>query len=381
MKLIRTELSHEQELFKRTVAQFMKELLKREPEWERNGIADRATWLEAGELGLLGPTVPEAYGGLGLDRRYSAIVLEEQARALLSGPGFNAHSNMTVPYITRYGSEEQKQRWLPKTVTGEIITALAMTEPDTGSDLQNIRTTAVKVGDDYVINGSKTFITNGISADLIVVACKTDPSLRGKGISMIAVEADREGFRKGKNLNKLGLKTQDTGELFFDNVRVPQSNRLGEEGKGFAYMMEELSWERLQTGIWAAGTCEALIDATVEYTENRKAFGKSIAEFQNTRFKLAEAATQTQILRILVDRCMDLMCENKLDATTAAMVKYWSSDLLNRVADECLQLHGGNGFMWEYPVCRAYADARIHRIWAGTNEIMKEIIARSLFQQ
>lgn len=380
MKLTRVEDSLEIEMFRRTARAFMQKIAAREHEWEQSGLVDREVWLEAGGLGLLGPAVPEEYGGLGLDRRFCAVVIEEQARALISGPGFSGHSNMTVPYILNYGSEQQKRRWLPGTVTGEVVTALAMTEPDAGSDLQSMRCSARVDGDDYVINGSKTFITNGISADLIIVACKTDPTQRAKGISLLLVEADRPGLRRGKPLKKLGLKTLDTAELFFEDVRVPRANLLGEEGAGFGYLMNELSWERLQTGIWAAGTCEGLIDTTVEYTRNRKAFGRSISEFQNTRFKLAEAAAQVQVLRILIDRCIELVCENKLDATTAAMVKLWSSELVGRVADECLQLHGGNGYMWEYAVSRAYADARILRIWAGTSEIMKEIISRSLFE-
>ena len=297
---------------------------------------------------------------------------------MLSGPGFCGHSNMTTPYVTRYGTPEQKARWLPLTVTGEAIMALAMTEPDAGSDLQSIRTTAIADGDDYVLNGSKVFITNGISADLVIVACKTDPQARGRGISLIVVEADRPGFRKGKNLKKLGRKTQDTAELFFENLRVPKSNRLGEEGAGFSYMKTELAWERLQASIEAAGACEGMLDATIAYVKERKAFGRSISEFQNTRFKLADLATQVQILRVMVDRCVELVCEDRLDATTAAMVKFWSSELQGRVADECVQLHGGNGYMWEFPIARAYADARIQRIWAGTSEIMKEIIARDL---
>lgn len=378
MKLLRAEDTEEQAMFRRTVQAFFKDLAGREHEWEVAGIVPRSVWRDAGEIGMLGPTVPVEYGGLGLDRRFAAIAIEEQARAMLSGPGFCGHSNMTTPYVTRYGTPEQKARWLPLTVTGEAIMALAMTEPDAGSDLQSIRTTAIADGDDYVLNGSKVFITNGISADLVIVACKTDPQARGRGISLIVVEADRPGFRKGKNLKKLGRKTQDTAELFFENLRVPKSNRLGEEGAGFSYMKTELAWERLQASIEAAGACEGMLDATVAYVKERKAFGRSVSEFQNTRFKLADLATQVQILRVMVDRCVDLVCEDRLDATTAAMVKFWSSELQGRVADECVQLHGGNGYMWEFPIARAYADARIQRIWAGTSEIMKEIIARDL---
>lgn len=380
MKLLRAQDTEEHAMFRRTIRGFMERLKEKEPEWEEEGIVPRSVWLEAGEIGMLGPTVPEEFGGLGLDRRFAAIAIEEHARSLLSGPGFCGHSNMTTPYITRYGTPEQKSAWLPKTVTGEYVTALAMTEPDAGSDLQAIRTSAVRDGDDYVINGSKIFITNGISADLIIVAAKTDPTARAKGISLMVVEADRVGLHKARNLKKLGRKIQDTAELFFEDVRIPASNLLGKEGEGFSYMMTELAWERLQAAIEAVGACEGMMDETIEYTRNRKAFGREIAQFQNTRFKLAELATQVQILRVMVDRCVDLVCEDALDATTAAMIKYWSSEVQGRVADECLQLHGGNGYMWEFPICRAYADARIQRIWAGTNEIMKEIIARSLFE-
>lgn len=380
MKLQRKPDDAEQAMFRRTVRAFFERMTHSQPEWEEAGIVPRSIWLEAGEIGMLGPTVPEEFGGLGLDRSYAAIAIEEQARSLLSGPGFCGHSNMTTPYITTYGTAEQKARWLPGTVTGEIVMALALTEPDAGSDLQGIRTTAIRDGDDYVLNGSKVFITNGISADLIIVACKTDPGARGRGISLIVVEADRHGLRKGKNLNKLGHKTQDTAELFFEDLRVPATNLLGAEGEGFAYMKTELAWERLQASIEAAGACEGMMDATIAYTKERRAFGKTIAEFQNTRFKLAELATELQVLRVMVDRCVELVCAGELDATMAAMVKLWSTELQCRTADECLQLHGGNGYMWEYPIARAYVDARIQRIWAGTSEIMKEIIARDILR-
>ncbi|MBS7701376.1 MAG: acyl-CoA dehydrogenase family protein [Chelatococcus sp.] len=376
---MRSEDTQEQAMFRRSVRTFMRGLAEQEAGWEEAGMVPRSVWLEAGELGILGPTVPSEYGGLDLDRRFAAIAIEEQARALLGGPGFCGHSNMTTPYITRYGSEEQKAKWLPKTVTGEIVMALAMTEPDAGSDLQNIRTTAIRDGDDYVVNGSKIFITNGISADLVIVACKTDPAARGRGISLFVVEADRAGFRKGRNLKKLGRKIQDTAELFFDDVRVPHTNLLGNEGEGFRYMKTELAWERIQASVEALGACEGMMDATIEYTRNRKAFGRTVSEFQNTRFKLAELATEIQVIAVMVDRCMDLVCEDSLDASIAAMAKLKSTELQGRVADECLQLHGGNGYMLEYPICRAFADARIQRIWAGTSEIMKEIIARDVF--
>ena len=345
---------------------------------KKAGIVPREVWLEAAQLGMLGPTVPEEYGGLGLDRRYSVIAIEEQARALLAGPSFNGHSNMCAPYLMDFCTEEQKQRFLPGTVNGECLLALAMTEPDTGSDLKAIRTTAVRDGDDYIINGRKIFITNGISADLVIVACKTDTKAGAKGISMILVEADRPGFVKAKKLEKLGIRTQDTAELVFDNVRVPASNLLGEEGGGFGIMMRELAWERLQIGIWAVANCEGMLDETIQYTKDRKAFGQAIAGFQNTRFKLADLASQVQLLYFSIERATDLMLEGKLDAQTAAMIKLTSSELMGKVADECVQLHGGNGYMWEYPITRAYADARIQRIWGGTSEIMKEIVARKI---
>jgi acyl-CoA dehydrogenase len=322
--------------------------------------------------------IPEKSGGVGADRRYSIILMEEQYRLNLSGLGFALHSDIVAPYIDHYGTSDQKKRWLPKMTSGDYIAGVAMTEPGGGSDLQAIRTTAIRDGDDYVISGQKTFITNGQTADLFLVACKTDRSQGAKGISLIVVEADRPGFERGRRLKKLGTKAQDTSELFFNDVRVPASNLIGEEGKGFAYMMQELAWERMHVGIQALSCCEAALDWTVEYTRNRKAFGKSVIEFQNSRFKLAEAKTEVQVGRIFLDRCLELVLENRLDATTAAMVKLWTSEMQGRVLDELLQLHGGYGFMWEYPITRAYADARVQRIYAGTNEIMKELIARTL---
>lgn len=381
MKLMRAEDTEEQAMFRRSVRTFMEDLATRQSQWEEAGIVPRSVWLEAGELGMLGPTVPSEYGGLDLDRSFAAIAIEEQSRALLSGPGFCGHSNMTAPYVTRYGTEDQKSRWLPGTVTGDVVMSLAMTEPDAGSDLQNIRTTAIRDGDDYVLNGSKIFITNGISTDLVIVACKTDPKARGRGISLLLVEADRAGFRKGRNLKKLGRRIQDTAELFFEDVRVPCGNLLGEEGQGFSYLKTELAWERLQAAIEALGACEGMMDTTIDYTQNRKAFGSTISAFQNTRFKIADLAAEVQIMAVMVDRCIELVCQDRLDATMAAMVKLKATELQCRIADECLQLHGGYGYMWEYPICRSYADARIQTIWAGTSEIMKEIIARNVFDR
>ncbi|HMK68463.1 MAG TPA: acyl-CoA dehydrogenase family protein, partial [Stellaceae bacterium] len=297
---------------------------------------------------------------------------------LYSGPGFRLHSDIVAPYILHYGSERQKRRWLPAMAKGEVITAIAMTEPGAGSDLQGIRTTAIRDGEHYVVNGQKTFITNGQMADLVVVVAKTDPREGAKGITLILVEADRPGFKRGRNLEKLGMKAQDTSELFFDDVRVPADNVLGGEGRGFACLMQELPQERLLVGITAVGVMESALEQTIRYTRERKAFGRAIADFQVSRFKLAEMKTEVKIARVFLDHCLELHLEGKLDVETAAMAKWWLSDLENRIVDQCLQLHGGYGYMWEFPIARAYADARVHRIFAGTNEIMKELIARGL---
>ena len=377
--LQRTVFSAEHELFRDQVRKFCeREIAPNHAKWEEDGIVSRDAWLKAGAAGLLCATMPAEYGGAGADRFYSAIIMEELARIGASGPGFSLHSDIVAPYILNYGSEEQKQTWLPKMARGEVIGAIAMTEPGTGSDLQGVKTTAVRDGNHLVINGQKTFITNGQNADLVIVVAKTDPKQGAKGISLVLVEAGREGFTKGRNLEKLGLKAQDTSELFFSDVRVPMTNLLGQEGQGFVMLMQELAWERLQVAIGAIANAEAVLDWTVEYTKSRKAFGKSIAEFQNTRFKLAEVKTQVQVGRVFVDRCIELVVQRELDVTTAAMAKYWCSDLQCKIIDECLQFFGGYGYMWEFPIARAYADARVQRIYAGTNEIMKELISRSL---
>jgi acyl-CoA dehydrogenase len=322
--------------------------------------------------------IPEEYGGMSADFLYSAVVIEEQSRLGLSGIGFSLHSDIVAPYILHYGSEEQKHKYLPKLVSGELVTAIAMTEPGTGSDLQGVKTTAVLDGDEYVINGSKTFITNGFLADLVIVVAKTDAKAGAKGISLFLVEANTPGFAKGKRLEKVGMKAQDTSELFFQDVRVPKENLLGKEGMGFVYLMQELPQERLTVGLLAISSAEAALEWTKDYTRERKAFGKAVADFQNTRFKLAEMATEIQIGRVFVDRCLELHLQGKLDVPTAAMLKYWSTDLQCKVIDECVQLHGGYGYMLEYPIARAWADSRVQRIYAGTNEIMKEIISRAL---
>jgi len=365
--------------FRDSVRKFYeREIVPFHQKWEEDGIVPREAWLKAGAAGLLCSTMPEEFGGSGVDRLYSAIIMEEQAYAGLTGPGFTLHSDIVAPYILNYGTEEQKRHWLPRMAKGEVIGAIAMTEPGTGSDLQGVRTTALQDGDEYVINGQKTFITNGQNADLVIVVTKTNPKEGAKGISLILVEAGRKGFTKGRNLEKLGLRAQDTSELFFQDVRVPVTNRLGGEGQGFFMLMQELAWERMQIAIMAVAACEAAFKWTLDYTRERKAFGRPIGEFQNTRFELAEVKTETQVARVFVDRCIDLVAQGKLDVSTAAMAKYWCSDLQCKTMDRCLQLFGGYGFMWEYPITRAFADARVQRIYGGTNEIMKEIISRSL---
>lgn len=377
--LERTVFSEEHNIFRATARRFYEEhIIPNHAQWEKDGQIDREAWREAGRQGLLCMSMPEQYGGVSADKLYSIIMMEEQARAGTSGPGFSLHSEIVAPYILNYGSEEQKTKFLPKLVSGEMIGAIAMTEPAAGSDLQGVKTRAVKDGDDYIINGSKTFITNGYMCDLVIVVAKTDPEAGAKGTTLFLVEADRAGFDKGRNLDKLGLKAQDTAELFFDDVRVPASNMLGGEGKGFFCLMQELAWERLQIAIGATSTMEAVLEETIEYTKDRKAFGKSVIQFQNSKFKLAEAKTEVQIARVFVDKCIEQLMKGELDVTTAAMAKYWCSDLENKVIDECLQLHGGYGFMWEFRVARSYADARVQRIYGGTNEIMKELISRSL---
>ena len=320
----------------------------------------------------------QAYGGGGGSRLHSAVLIEEVARAGVSGIGFGLHSDIVAPYILAYGSEEQKRRWLPPMARGEVIGAIAMTEPGAGSDLQAVRATALRDGEELVINGQKTFITNGQNADLVIVVAKTDPSAGAKGTSLVLVETDRAGFKRGRNLEKIGMKAQDTSELFFDGVRVPASNILGGEGKGFILLMQELAWERMQIAIGAAAGAEAALQWTLDYTKERKAFGQRVIDFQHNRFRLAEWKTQTQVMRVFVDRLMDELLRGQLDAATAAMAKYWTTDLHCRLLDDCLQMFGGFGYMWEYPIARAYADARVSRIYGGTNEIMKEIVSRTL---
>ena len=375
----RTIFEPEHEQFRESVRKFLEtHAVPFHAQWEKDGQIDRKFWYKAGEMGFLAPSVPEEYGGMGLDFRYNTVLDEELIKLALTGPGFGLHNNITVPYLINFGSEAQKQKYLPKCLSGETIVSIAMTEPGTGSDLQGVKTTAVLDGDEYVINGSKTFITNGQLADLVIVVCKTDPNAGAKGISLLLVETGTPGFEKGTNLEKIGLKAQDTSELFFQDVRVPKENLLGEEGMGFVYLMQELPQERLYIATAGTADMESILQQTVDYVKERKAFGQPIANFQNTQFKLAQLDADITAIRVFVDRCVELLVQGKLDAVTASKAKMLVSDLQCKVIDECLQLHGGYGYMWEYPVARAYADARINRILGGTNEVMKIIISREL---
>jgi alkylation response protein AidB-like acyl-CoA dehydrogenase len=366
--------------FRDTVRSFCeKEIAPNHAEWEKASIVPREVWLKAGELGLLGFMMPEEFGGGGIDDfRFNAVLQEEIARVGGSGVGFALHTDLVSGYLLSYANDEQKARWFPKFCTGEMITALAMTEPGTGSDLQGMTTSAVKDGDHYVLNGSKTFITNGINADFVIVACKTDASAGAMGVSLIVVERGMEGFERGRNLDKMGLKAQDTAELFFDNVRVPVANLLGEEGKGFIYLMEKLPQERLTISVVAAAACRNVIDMTLEYVKDRKAFGKPIGSFQNSRFVLAELETEQQIAQVFVDRSIMELNAKNLSVSDAAMGKWWTTELQKKTVDRCLQLFGGYGYMAEYPISKAYIDTRIQTIYGGTTEIMKEIIGRTM---
>jgi alkylation response protein AidB-like acyl-CoA dehydrogenase len=369
------------DMFRDTVRKFLQaEAAPHHEQWEMDGMVSDEIWLRAGEQGFLCPTVPEEYGGVGADFRYNCIVNEEVARAGCTGLGWGVHSDVSVPYIIRYGSKEQKKKYLGRCVTGDLITAIAMTEPGAGSDIQGTKTSAVLEGDHYVLNGSKTFITNGLKAGLVIVAAKTDVSAGSMGISLFLLEDGMVGFTKGKKLQKLGLKAQDTAELFFQDVKVPQENLLGEVGCGFIYLMQNLPQERLTIAVGANGMCQSVLQATVDYTKERKAFGTNVAAFQNTQFKLAEMAAEISSAEVFLDRCTELLLEGTLDTVTASKLKLLATDLQCKVADECLQLHGGWGYMWEYPVCRAFADARVQRIYGGTNEIMKLIISRDLIK-
>ena len=375
----RTIFTPEHETFRDTVRRFIEtEVTPHHAEWEKVGQVPRSLWKKAGELGLLCVNAPEAYGGQGADFLYSAILIEEMARAGATGPTFYLHSDIVAPYLVDFGTEAQKAKWLPRMATGDVVVALGMSEPSGGSDVQNIRTQAIRDGDEYVINGQKVFTTNGHSADLLLLACKTDPTQKAKGVSLILVETDRAGFTRGRKLEKIGCKAQDTSELFFSDVRVPVSNLLGTEGGGFGILMTQLAGERLIQAIRAVSASEAAIEWTLAYAVDRKMFGQTLADFQNTRFSLANLHAQVLAQRVFVDRCMQLHAVGKLDAVDAASCKLVTTDLQFKVMDECLQFFGGWGYMWEYPIARAFADARMCRIGGGTAEVMKQIIANSL---
>jgi acyl-CoA dehydrogenase len=376
---MRTALREDHEQFRDQVRKFVqREIAPHHHEWEKTGQVPRETWQKAGRDGLLLCAIPEEYGGGGGDFGHSIVVIEELMRVLASGPGFPLHSDIVAPYILAYGTEEQKQRWLPAMARGEKIGAIAMTEPGIGSDLKSVRTSARRDGDSYILSGQKTFITNGSNSDVVIVVCKTDPSAGTRGMSLLVVEADMPGFTKGPLLEKIGLKAQDTCELFFDEVRVPASNLLGEEGKGFGYLMHQLAQERLMIAVRSPTVMEAMLEETIAYTKSRKAFGQPVFDLQNTRFKLAEIKAKTVACRVFVDHCIALHFEKNLTPDMAAMAKLYATEAQGQAVDELLQLHGGYGFMREYPVARAFVDSRVQRIYGGTSEIMKEIISRGL---
>jgi long-chain-acyl-CoA dehydrogenase len=378
----RTIFDEEHEMFRKAYRTFLeREMAPHRDEWTEAEIVPREVFAKAGESGFISMAVPEEYGGPGMsDFRYSQIVVEElcQADLLPHGLGMTLHTDVCLPYFLEYCNEEQKQRWLPGIASGELITAVAMTEPGIGSDLASMTTTAVRDGDTYVVNGSKTFITNGINADLVIVAAKTDPSERHKGMSLIVLERGMEGFERGRNLDKVGMHAQDTAELFFTDVRVPVENRIGGEGEGFLLLVKNLPQERLSIGMTGVAHARAMLGWTVEYARERTAFGQPIGSFQNSRFKLAEMETELTIAETFVDRCVLALNEGTLTAEEAAMAKWWCTELQKRVADAGVQLHGGYGYMNEYPIARAWADARVTSIYGGTTEIMKEIIGRSM---
>lgn len=373
--------SEEHQMMKAMIQEFIaNEVLDQIDEWEKNGMVSREIWKRAGELGLLCIDMPEMYGGGGLDFTFNALFIEEFAKKGISGPGFSLHSDIVAPYLLNYGTEAQKQKYLPLMAKGEFITAIGMTEPNCGSDLKALRTTAEDKGDHYLVNGQKTFITNGFMCDMAIVAVKTNPNTEDEGVTLLIMESAMEGFNKGIPFKKIGMKSQDTAELFFDNVKVPKENRLGDEKMGFKIMMKELARERLTVGISAVASAEGAIENTVAYTTQRTAFKTPIAGFQNTQFKLAECSTQMQIHQAFLDRCIELLVDHKLTTESASMIKYSATDMCGNVVDECLQLFGGYGYMWDYPIARMYADNRVARIYAGTNEIMKILIARGLFK-
>jgi acyl-CoA dehydrogenase len=375
----RTVFREDHEMYRETVRKFIdKECKPRQAEWDKAGRVDRDTWLKAGREGLLCTAIDEEWGGAGGDFGHCAIAVEEIAKSGISGPGFYLHSDIIAPYIQRLGTREQKAKWLPKAASGEVILAIAMSEPGAGSDLKAIRTTALRDGDEYVINGSKTFISNGLNCDLVVLVAKTNPELGAKGTSLILVEADRTGFKKGRKLEKMGQEAADTAELFFEDVRVPVSNILGEEGMGFAYLMKELAQERFIIAVGAVAKLEAMLAETIKYTKERMVFGKPVFEFQNTKFKLAEIKARTTAMRLMVDAYLAEHLKRKLTLEEAAIAKLFTTEESGKALDELLQLYGGYGYMMEYPICRAYVDSRVNRIYGGTSEVMKELISRGL---
>lgn len=377
----RLYLTEEHEIFRQALRKFLeKEAFPNYEQWEKNKEVPRSFWKKLGEQGYLCPQVEEKYGGLGTDFGYAVVMNEEMERVGTGMVGISLHNDIVIPYIEAYGKEEQKQRWLPGALTGDIITAIGMTEPGAGSDLASIQTTAIRDGDDYIINGEKTFITNGYSADLVVLVCKTDPKANPphRGISLFVVEAGTSGFKKGKKLRKIGQHANDTSELIFEDVRVPRTNLLGEEGKGFYYLMEKLQQERLLVAIQCMASAEKMLELTIDYVKQRQAFGTTISNFQNTQFKIAEMATDLQIGRTFVDRLILEHMKGKSIVTEVSMAKWWVSDLAKKIAGECMQLHGGYGYMEEYEIARRYRDIAVTSIYAGSNEIMKQIIAKNL---
>ena len=378
----RTLFSSDHEAFRDSFRRFLdKEVAPFHADWEEQGYVDRKVWNKAGENGFLCTSMPEEYGGAGADKLFSVIEMEELGRSGFSGIGYSLHSEIVAPYLLHYGTDAQKKKFLPKLASGELVSAIAMSEPAAGSDLQGVKTRAIREGDRYVLNGSKTFITNGWHADLVIVVAKTNPAAGAKGTSLLLIERGMPGFETGKRLKKIGLKAQDTAELFFIDVKVPLENLLGGEAfenRGFICLMEQLPWERLQIAITAVSSAQAAIDWTTAYVKERKVFGQPVGNYQNTRYKLAEMQTEVQVAQVFLDKCTELLMVDKLDTATASMAKYWTTDLQCKVMDECVQLHGGYGYMWEYPIARAYADARVQRIYGGTNEIMKEVISRSM---
>jgi len=375
----RTVLNEDHEIFRASFRRFIeRHIAPHHLQWERDGIVPREVWRRAGEEGFLLASTPTQYGGAGADFGYTAVQIEELARVNASGIGFTLHSDIVAPYILAYANEQSKQAWLPRMARGEMIGAIAMTEPGMGSDLKAVRTSAKRDGDEYVINGQKTFITNGQNSGIVIVVTKTDPAAGRRGVSLICVEEGTPGFSKGRNLEKLGMHAQDTSELFFDNVRVPVGNLLGEENQGFRYLISQLPQERLMIALRAASSMESMLEQTVGYTREREAFGQKVFDFQNTRFKLADAKAEIAMFRVFVDRCLELLLKGELTVEDAAMAKLVGPEMQTRLLDDFLQLHGGYGYMNEFNIGRAWADARVQRIYGGSSEIMREIISRTL---